>query len=158
MQAKQAVVRQKSIIDIGLWGGLVDKNEANLAALHAGGVLGLKAFMSDPDPGYDRVDDDVLYARMQFAAAHGLPVGVHAENEYLTRHLRQTLAAAGRTDLAAWPESRPPFEELEAIRRTIALAWATGVQLHIVHYGAFVDGGNGRSYPCLYPTTSRHFD
>lgn len=133
LELKQAVVRQKTIMDIGLWGGLVDKNEANLADLAAGGVLALKAFMSDPGPGYDRVDDDVLYAGMQFAAAHGLPVGVHAENEYLTRHLRQTLAAAGRTDLAAWPESRPPFEELEAIQRAIALARATGVQLHIVH-------------------------
>jgi allantoinase len=130
---KQAVVADKAIIDIGLWGGLVDDNLAHLSDLAAGGVFGLKAFMSDSASDFPRADDDIIYAGLQFAKEVGLPVGVHCENEYVTRFLKQQLRQSGRRDLAAWTESRPPFQELEAIDRAIHLARAVGGHLHIVH-------------------------
>lgn len=130
---KQAVVEQTAVVDVGLWGGLVDNNLADLANLEAGGVLALKSFMSDAGPDFARSDDDIVFAGMQFAAEHNLPVGVHCENEYITRSLKEKLQKEGRKDLAAWPESRPPFQELEAIDRAIHLAEASGGQLHIVH-------------------------
>ncbi|MEM7114157.1 MAG: allantoinase AllB [Chloroflexota bacterium] len=133
LQRKQAVVREKTLIDVGLWGGLVENNLADLPDLAAGGVLAFKAFMSDSASDFARADDDIIYAGLQFAARHGLPVGVHCENEYITRHLKTILQQNGRKDLAAWPESRPPFQELEAIDRALHLAKATGGHLHIVH-------------------------
>ena len=133
LRRKQAVVRERSIIDVGLWGGLVENNLADLPDLEAGGVLALKAFMSDSASDFARADDDIIFEGLRFSAENNLPVGVHCENEYITRHLKQQLQAAGRTDLAAWPESRPPFQELEAIDRAIHLAKASGGQLHIVH-------------------------
>ncbi len=130
---KQAVVQQKAVIDVGLWGGLVDNNLTELPDLEAGGVLALKAFMSDSASDFARSDDDIVFAGLQFAAEHGLPVGVHCENEYITRFLKEKLQAEGRKDMRAWPESRPPFQELEAIDRAIHLAKASGGHLHIVH-------------------------
>jgi allantoinase len=63
----------------------------------------------------------------------GTFVGVHAENEWLTRRLTQELRAAGRCDRRAWGEARPPAAELEAIRRAIFWSKTTGGRLHVVH-------------------------
>jgi allantoinase len=60
-------------------------------------------------------------------------IGVHAENEYVTAMLGRQLREAGRTDRAAWHESRPPVTELEAINRAIYWAKAAQGNLHIVH-------------------------
>ena len=82
---------------------------------------------------FARVNDDVLYAGLKRARELGNLVAVHAESEYVTALLGQQLRAAGRTDRAAWPESRPPFTELEAIQRAIYWAKVSGGNLHIVH-------------------------
>jgi allantoinase len=75
----------------------------------------------------------VLYAGLRTAQALGNLVAVHAENEWVTSLLGEELRAAGRTDRAAWYESRPPSTELEAIQRAIYWAGVTGGRLHIVH-------------------------
>ena len=121
------------MIDVGLWGGLVDNNLADLQDLKEGGVLALKAFMTDSASDFQRSDDDIIYAGLRFSAEHGLPIGVHCENEYITRSLAAQLQRAGRKDLAAWGEARPPFQELEAIDRALHLAQASGGNLHVVH-------------------------
>ena len=133
LERKQKVVRERAVIDVGLWGGLVENNLADLQGLADGGVLAYKAFMSDSASDFARSDDDIIYAGLQFAAAHDTVVGVHCENEYITRFLKEKLQAEGRVDMAAWPESRPPFQELEAIDRALHLARATGGRLHVVH-------------------------
>ncbi|MCB0012981.1 MAG: allantoinase AllB [Anaerolineales bacterium] len=130
---KQAVVEANAVIDVGLWGGLVENNLADLPGLSAGGVLAFKAFMSDSASDFARSDDDIIYAGLRYAAEHDTVIGVHCESEYITRLLKQELQAAGRVDLAAWPESRPPWQELEAIDRALHLAQASGGRLHVVH-------------------------
>jgi allantoinase len=121
------------VIDYAHWGGLVDNNLAALAGLHEQGVIGYKAFMSNSGVDFERVNDDVLYAGLRQARALGNLVAVHAESEYVTALLGQELHAAGRTDRAAWPESRPPFTELEAVQRAIYWAKVADSNLHIVH-------------------------
>lgn len=133
LQQKQTAVNHKSLVDYALWGGLVDNNIADLADLHAAGVIGFKGFMSSSGVDFARVDDDVLYAGLREAAHLGNLVAVHAENEYVTSLLAEELRAAGRTDRAAWSESRPPMAELEAIQRAIYWASVSNGRLHIVH-------------------------
>jgi dihydropyrimidinase len=58
---------------------------------------------------------------------------VHAENLEVVWTLRDELQASGRTDLAAWDDSRPPFTEAEAVRRVTYFAQATGARLYLVH-------------------------
>lgn len=132
LDRKRAAVATQSIVDYAHWGGLVDNNLADLAAMHNAGVIGFKAFMTYVYD-YPRVDDGLIYAGMDAVRDLGNLVAIHSENEYVTAHLAQKLQAAGRLDLAAWPESRPPEQELEAIRRAIYWAKATGAHLYIVH-------------------------
>jgi allantoinase len=130
---KLEAVSDKSVVDFALWGGIVDNNLADLAALHAGGVAGFKGFMSGSGVDFERIDDDVLYAGLLQAAELDSVIGVHAENEYVTQYLGRRLRDEGRTDRAAWSESRPPSAELEALRRAVYWAGVSGGRLHVVH-------------------------
>ncbi|CAN5498984.1 allantoinase [soil metagenome] len=133
LRAKQAIAAQEALVDYALWGGLVTNNLDKLDELHRGGVVALKAFLTSTGSDFIRIDDDLLYAGLLQARALGTLVGVHAENEWVTRYLMEKLQAAGRKDTAAWGEARPPATELEAIQRVLFWAKETGGQLHIVH-------------------------
>ncbi|MBK8986321.1 MAG: allantoinase AllB [Chloroflexi bacterium] len=133
LQHKQTAVLHKAVVDYALWGGLVDNNVTDLADMHAAGVIGFKGFMSSSGVDFARIDDDVLYAGLREAARLGTLVAVHAENEHVTALLGRELRADGRTDRAAWHESRPPAAELEALKRAIYWAGVTNGRLHVVH-------------------------
>jgi len=133
-ESKLDAVRSKSVVDFALYGGLVDNNLDEIESMHKLGASAFKAFLSDSStPDFQRVDDDILMIGLQRISELGNLLAVHAENEYVSRHLSAQLQAQGRRDRAAWPESRPPFVELEAVNR--ALFWLKQVKgrLHILH-------------------------
>jgi allantoinase len=131
---KVAAVAEHSVIDYGLWGGIVPGNIDDLADLRAGGVVAAKAFMChsglDEYPG---VDDAALFGAMRRAAALGLTVGLHAESDGLTTALAAEAQRADRRDPRAWANARPPFTEIEPVRRALLLAGETGASIHFVH-------------------------
>lgn len=133
LDLKREAVKSESVVDYGNWGGLVDNNLEDLPGQNDGGVIGFKAFMSNSGVNFERVDDDVLFAGLRLAAELGNLVGTHAENEYVTSYLGQLMQSSGRTDRAAWHESRPPSTELEAIQRACFWAGVAEGNLHIVH-------------------------
>jgi allantoinase len=51
---------ESSVVDYGLWGGLVTDNRSSLSALNVAGVLGFKAFMCSGSADFPRVDAMVL--------------------------------------------------------------------------------------------------
>jgi len=131
--AKLEAAQRESCVDFGLWGGLVPGSVEHMPELAARGVIGFKAFMSDPGTAeFERADDVTLYEGMAAAAQLGLLVAVHAENDALTA---RSLGPTARD----WMASRPLIAELEAITRAITFAEATGCALHIVH----VSSGRG---------------
>jgi allantoinase len=129
---KRQAARQ-SVVDYGLWGGLVTDNRTDLEDLHAGGVSAFKAFMCTGSSDFPRADADVLEGGMQQVARLGSLVAVHAEDEAMTQRLTAELRAAGRRDRKAWGEARPISAELSAIGAAIDMAERTGARLHIVH-------------------------
>ena len=69
---------------------------------------------------------------MKRAAALGMLVAVHAEDEALARRHTEEQHARG-TDARTWLKSRPVELELSAIRTAVEIAGETGCALHIVH-------------------------
>jgi allantoinase len=129
--AKAAALSGQARIDVTLWGGLVPGNLHELPELAARGVVGFKAFMSPSGVAeFPAADDLTLLDGMAAAAAHGLPVAVHAESATLTAGL--AARATGRT-MRDYLRSRPVVAELEAIARALVLAEETGCALHVVH-------------------------
>jgi allantoinase len=137
---KCAAAQASSLVDFGLWGGLVPSNVEQLDELAERGVVGFKTFMSNSGIGdFPSVDDLTLYEGMSRAAKLGCIVAVHAENDAITSLLTQRAIAEGRTGVRDYLRSRPVVAELEAIGRAILFAQETGCSLHIVH----VSSGRG---------------
>ena len=131
---KCEAARASSLVDFGLWGGLVPGNTGNMEELAARGVVGFKAFMSNSGiEDFQASDDLTLYEGMREAAQLGCMVAVHAENDSLTSLLAMRAVAEGRTGVLDYLRSRPIVAELEAIERAILYAADTGCSLHIVH-------------------------
>jgi allantoinase len=132
--AKRAAAEASSRVDFALWGGLTPINLDHMAELATRGVIGFKAFMSNSGIGdFPAADDATLYEGMRRAAALGLPVAVHAENDTLTSALAARAVAAGRTGARDYLASRPAIAEIEAIARAILFTAETGCALHVVH-------------------------
>jgi len=131
--AKRSAVADKAVVDFGLWGGLVDNNLADLDGLQEEGAIAFKAFMSESGVDFKYVQDDMLYAGLQWMKKSGSLLGVHAINEPVSNYIRENLIKAGRKDRRAWEEAFPVEGELEAILRAIYWAKVTGGRLHIVH-------------------------
>ena len=129
--AKLAVASTKSLVDFGLWGGLVPDNLQNLEILHNLGVIGFKAFMSHSGiDDFHRVPDGVLAIGLKTTARLGALVGVHAESQELLDK-----QPAHGSDRLSWCRARPPAAEVEAIQRLIVCMRGAGkgVRAHVVH-------------------------
>jgi allantoinase len=132
--AKRQAAEASSRVDFGLWGGLTPVNLERMEELAGRGVIGFKAFMSSSGiDDFPMAGDATLFAGMHRAAALGLPVAVHAENDALTTALAASAIAAGRSgarDRLDLGNCRPRGQ---VVARAILFAEETGCALHIVH-------------------------
>ena len=132
--AKLAAARASSLVDFGLWGGIVPGNRDQLDELAERGVVGYKAFMANSGiEDFAASDDLTLYEGMDRAARLGRIVAVHAENDGLVSELARRARQEGRASVRDFLASRPVIAELEAIARAILFAEETACPLHIVH-------------------------
>ncbi len=131
---KRALAERLSVLDFALWGGLVPGNLDRLDELADAGAIGLKAFLCDSGvPEFQAIADErTLREGMRRAAAHGLLVAVHAEDDLTVRKATEAARRRG-SDPHWWLKSRPLEAELLAIDRALELADETGCALHVVH-------------------------
>ena len=131
---KQACAKAKSVLDFALWGGLTPNNLDAMEELADAGAIGFKAFMSRSGTSdFSHSNAEVLKRGMKIAAARGLPVGVHAEDDEMTQALAEERRNQGKLGWRDYLDSRPVEAELRAIRVALELAGETGCDLHIVH-------------------------
>lgn len=81
------------------------------------------------------VENDVLLDSMEWLARKGYPglAMVHAEDIDIVTVFERRVAASGRSDLAAWSDSRPNIAEWSRVRQAIDLAEMTGCPLYVAH-------------------------
>jgi allantoinase len=139
--AKRDMAAEKVVIDFGLWGALTAPSLPHIEGQWREGAAGFKAFMPRSDPSYPNVSDDEMLEGMRTVAGLGGLVLIHAENDALLHGNIGRLRAAGRTDMRAHHESRPPFVEEEAVHRALFLARHAGVRVQIVHTSTPVSVG-----------------
>ncbi len=134
LELKRSLSEEKSIVNPYFWGGLVPENIDNLKELHENGVLGFKAFMSPSGiADFNNVDDETIFKGMTQIASLGSFLAVHAESTVICDQLAQKKQREGKTSARDFVESRPIISEIEAVRRILSYAEATGCRLHIVH-------------------------
>jgi allantoinase len=131
---KLAVAKKSSLVDFGLWGGIVPGNLDKLAALSDRGVIGFKAFMSNSGiDDFPCVDDRTLREAMKRSADLGRIVALHAESEAITSKLTAQCLKEGKIGFRDYLASRPVEAEVAAITRALKLAGETDCHIHIVH-------------------------
>lgn len=134
LDLKKACADEKSVVNPYYWGGLVPENIADLKELHENGVIGFKAFMSPSGiADFNHVDDETIFKGMKEIASFGSLLAVHAESTVICDQLAEEKQKQGKTSARDFVESRPIISEIEAVRRIISYAEATGCKLHIVH-------------------------
>jgi allantoinase len=127
--AKLAAMRRSSLVDFGLWAGLVPANLDHLAELVERGAMGFKAFMCPSGiEEFPACDRRALRDGMRRIAGLDSILLVHAESpDVLKSYAREGLGAG------AFLASRPPLAEFQAIDTVLGLAADTGCPVHVVH-------------------------
>jgi len=109
-----------------------DRLPAELDELVDRGVTTLKVFTCYSREGYN-IHPDELHALLRAAAARGLLVLAHAEDEALVNEATARLEAAGRTAPADYPLSRPAEAEARAIAAVATAARESRAPVYFVH-------------------------
>jgi allantoinase len=126
---KLEAAKASSLVDYGLWGGLVPGNLDRLEELVERGAVGFKAFMcSSGVDEFPECDEDTLYEGMKRIASLDSILLLHAESPKLILQ-----ATGGRTGPMDFIASRPADAEQVAIVTAIEIARETGCRIHIVH-------------------------
>jgi allantoinase len=133
LRAKIEAAEGRCAVDVGLWGGVVPGNAAEIEPLlDTGAVLGFKCFLvpSGADE-FPHVSEADLRAAMPIIARRGAPLLAHAELPGSIEAARANARDPRR--YADYLASRPPAAEDEAIDLLIRLARETGCRVHVVH-------------------------
>jgi allantoinase len=143
VQAKCAAAQASSLVDFGLWGGLVPQNQASLGELLRSGVIGLKAFMCDSGwADFPPCDVDTLSVGMAAAAGAGRPVAVHCEDP---------------SHFGPGEEDRPELAELSAVTAACEASAACGARLHVVHCSSAEAVVRAKRWPLVSVETCPHY-
>ena len=127
LETKLDHARHYCFVDVGLWGGVVPGNTAELAPMFARGVVGFKCFLvpSGVDE-FEYVTEEHLREAMPELARLDALLIVHAE-------LPGPIKTNGGSDYWAFLESRPRVAENDAIELMIRLSREFNTRVHIVH-------------------------
>jgi D-hydantoinase len=131
------IVNENAIVDMAWHVGIGNfKHLEEIPEYIKQGVTSFKFHMVEhPKWGLTAADDALIYFGLKKIAPLGYPAlpMFHCENLPILKKLREELMSSGRTDLAAWTDSRPNFVEEEAMRRLLYFAKLLNATVYIVH-------------------------
>lgn len=139
-RARRTLGEANAYVNFALYGapGLLRRDEVQ--AMAAEGAIGYKIFTTAAPAGRDDEFEGLclpethkLYQALQLVAETGLVCVIHAEDNPLLEWHTAQLKAAGRNDIAAHGESRPPHVEAVSVATLLTLNEKIGCQLHIAH-------------------------
>jgi allantoinase len=130
---KRALMHKKSLLDFGLWGGLIPGGAKKISALARAGAVGIKAFLCPSGlEEFPASDEKTLRDGAAACAKAGLILAVHAEDP-ATLAEAALVARQAPDEVVAFLASRPLAVEEKAIETCLRVARATGCAFHIVH-------------------------
>jgi allantoinase len=139
-RARKALGGADAYVNFALYGapGLLKREEVQDMA--AEGAVAFKIFTTGAPAG--RNDEfeglclpgtEELFQGLSLVAETGLVCTIHCEDNPLLEWNTARLQAAGRNDIAAHGESRPPYVEALSISTVLTMNEAIGANIHIAH-------------------------
>jgi allantoinase len=139
-RARKALGEANAYVNFALFGAPGLLSRAEIEDMANEGAIAWKIFMTaapagrnDEFEGLCLPNSDVLYQGLKLVAETGLICTVHAEDNTLLEWHTAQLIAAGRNDVFAHNESRPPHVEALAIATLLTLNEQIQANLHIAH-------------------------
>jgi allantoinase len=138
LREKLAAITDECHVDYAAFGGYLESDPGEIAAMAEAGAVAFKLFTGGVAPPgmYPGVTAGQILDAMRRVQAEGRTVVVHSENAPVVDFETARMQAEGRADVAAWDEARPWFSELEAVLRVSLLAEVTGCRTVIAHVTA----------------------
>ncbi|HVT46040.1 MAG TPA: allantoinase AllB [Thermoanaerobaculia bacterium] len=134
LEQKVEALEGKCRIDVGLWGGVVPGNAAELRPLIRRGALGFKCFLVDSGvEEFPHIGEGDLREALRELDGTGIPLLVHAELAGPIDAARSSLEGLPHDEYLRHLRSRPAAAEDEAIAMLCGLAARYDVPIHIVH-------------------------
>lgn len=133
VKVKQRVAEEKSLVDFGITGVVVQTNTEDILPMAEAGVVGYKIFFGETVGNLPFPDDGMCQEAFSYFAKSKLPIGVHAENRQIMNYWTSKLKAEGKNEPVFWESSRPALCEAESVAHAIFLAETFGAKLHIFH-------------------------
>ena len=136
LRQRMASAREKALMDIGFFGLLTADNLDEMEPMKREGAVGFKIYLGTSVGDIAAPPDGVMLEQFQKAAALGMRIGFHAENNDINQWFTQKARLSGGSRADALVEARPDFSEVEAVCRAIAFARETNAAIHIYHVSA----------------------
>ena len=95
VELKRRLAEEKSYVDFGIIGLLVQDSVPQLQPMAAAGVVGFKCFLGETIGNIPAPDDGMMLDGLREIAATGLRIGFHAENNEIMQHLIRQFKAGG---------------------------------------------------------------
>lgn len=137
---RRALGERDCYVNFALYGapGLLNRDYVRQMADE--GAIAFKIFTTGAPPGRNDEfegltvpDEENIFQALQLVGETGLVCSVHAENNRLLEWNTRRLKEAGRNDIAAHNESRPPLVEALAVALLLTMNETLGMNLHIAH-------------------------
>jgi allantoinase len=143
LQTKLDAVSKRACVDFMFWGGICAngmhpdaKWEKDLQELKHSGVAAIKAYLLSGMKSFLNLSEEQLVMVALACRRLKLPLAIHAEDRETVERLAQESPDPTLSDAETYYRSRPSIVEERAVERAIAVAEATGAQIHIVHLGS----------------------
>ena len=130
---KQRYLEDKSVVDYGFWGGLINNNLSDIEGLNEAGVVALKAFIGPVSSDYSSIDMGIVREAMKIAVKLDLRIGFHCEDYSIIKMNEKIALENNRLTRRDFLDSRPVIAEMIATKNIIDLARETGAKVHICH-------------------------
>jgi len=143
---KLELFSEKSYVDFGIYGALVDRRNVKRLAPYC---IGFKLYMSSTTGELLRDDHEEQRALIENATGTGRLVAVHAEEESLRNRIREE-------NLRDHYRARKPECEISAVRRLASISDALGRSIHIAHATMKETVEAGRGSGLTFEVTPHH--
>lgn len=133
VKEKQRLAEEKSLVDFGIIGVVVQSNAGEILPMAEAGAIGYKIFFGETIGNLPSPDDGVCMEAFRLITESKLPLGIHAENRQIMSYCTNKLKAEGKNGPVYWEASRPDICEAESVAHALFFAETFGTKLHVFH-------------------------
>jgi allantoinase len=137
MQTKLRAVKDRSVVDFALWGGMrgndYENEIENVTQLSNSGVAGFKAYLISGMGTFTDLSLEQMLETAKTIKDNNMILAVHAEDKNRILDQTQRFKSKNQKDWKAYCQSRNDIAEAKAIESLIDIASITGCRIHVVH-------------------------